>query len=96
MSWKLVQTEKAYNVQQKNAFVIANFDKNYKTNKIELAKKLKLKGLSVIEITSTASYQKIKNRGAKRNKVAQFRPRKWFVTLTSGQSLTEEIVNELN
>jgi ribosomal protein L23 len=94
MSWKLIQTEKAYNVQQQNTFIIANFDKNHKTNKIELGKFLKKKGLTVLKINSNNSYLKLKSRGAKRNKISQFRPKKWYVTLQNGQILSEETVKE--
>jgi ribosomal protein L23 len=94
-NWKILQTEKAYNSQIQNTFVLSNSDKNLKMNKIELTKILTKQGLSVIAINTTASYQKIKSRGAKKRITTQFRPKKWYVKLKAGQTITEDVVNAI-
>lgn len=94
--WTLVQTEKAYTVQQNNTYILVSFNKNLNTNKIELAKLLKGKGLNVTKITSTASQQKTKVKGKARKEVTQFRPKKWYITLKPGEILTEETVKAFN
>ena len=96
MSWIIVQTEKAYTLESKNVYILANFNKNHKTNKIELAKVLNEKGCKVVDINSTKSYIKQKKRGKKRNIVNQFRPRKWYVTLEAGHKITEEVISKMN
>ena len=94
MSWTLLQTEKAYYMEAKSIYILANTNKNFKTNKIELTKQLRKKGLDVIDINSTKSYLKQKRKG--KNTVNQFRPKKWYVTLQTGQSITEDIIKTMN
>jgi hypothetical protein len=96
MSWRLLQTEKSYNTQLNSTYILANYNKNFKTNKIELYKFLKKKGLEPVKITATNTFQKIKTKGQKKTKVAQFRPKKWYITLSKTQTLSEEIVNNFN
>ena len=96
MTWKLHQTEKSTTAQANNVYTLTNSDKNAKLNKIELGKKRVKIGLKPTRITSTASYNKVKIKGAKRNKVVQFRPTKWNVTLPIGQVITEETVTQLS
>ena len=96
MTWKLHQTEKSTTAQANNVYTLTNANKNVKMNKIELGKKLVKIGLKPIRITSTASYNKVKLKGAKKNKVTQFRPTKWNVTLPIGQVITEETATQLS
>jgi hypothetical protein len=96
MSWNLLQSEKAFNTQVGNCYILVNTDKNYKTNKIELAKVLKKLGLTATKVNSTGSNQKIKTKGMKKKKVTLFRPKKWYITLQNGQTLSEEKVLQLN
>ena len=96
MTWKLHQTEKSTTAQVMNVYTLTNGNKNAKMNKIELGKKLVKLGLKPTRITSTASYNKVKLKGAKKNKVVIFRPTKWNITLPIGQIITEETVTQLN
>lgn len=94
--WILVQTEKAFDLQKNSVFTLAHFDKNFKTNKIEITKLLKTQGIDVESVTSTASHQKTKLRGKGRVKVKQYRPKKWYVKLKTGQTISEDLIKELN
>jgi hypothetical protein len=97
MTWKLLQTEKSMlNQGSKNNFTIVNVAKGHKTNKIELAKFLAKHGLNATKINVTASYQKSKTKGKAKNKIVQFRPRKWCITLKTGQLISEETINQIN
>ena len=95
MSWTLAQTEKSFKLEPMSVFTLGNLDRNYKTNKIELGKNLKKLGLTALKITSTKSYLKQKKRNGKKNTFSQFRAKKWYVTLESGQTLSQELLKEL-
>lgn len=94
-SFKLVQTEKSYRVQQNNFFMISFVDKNFTPNKIEVVKILKKEGLHPIKVTIVNPYTKKKRRGKQNNLVDQKRLKKYFVKLPAGEKIEEEKSNEL-
>ena len=87
--FKLVQTEKSYNVQENNFFMISFVDKNFKPNKIEVCKLLKAKGFNPLKITIVNPYNKKKKRGKANSLVEQKRFKKYYVKLSNGEKIEE-------
>jgi ribosomal protein L23 len=87
----LARTEKAYNLATNNVFMLTFDNVNFKPNKIELAQILKKHGLDAVSVNTVTPYKKIKIRGKKSNKVAQVRPKKYYVTLPKGQTIAEDL-----
>jgi ribosomal protein L23 len=94
----LVQTEKAYNLQTNNVYVLAFFDKNVNLKSAQLKILLEKNSLKTLKINSVTSNQKTKRRGgAKRStQVRQFRPKKFYIKLQAGQIIDEKIVEKIN
>ena len=80
----LIQTEKAYQTQVNNTYVLTFKEKGYSTNKIELEKLLVKNGLTPLKITTTNAQQKTKRRGKSGKTILQFRPQKYYVRLKAG------------
>lgn len=83
----VLETEKAYNLQQKNTYTIVFLDKRVQPNKIEVVKLLRGQGKNPVKVRSLNPYRKIKTRGKQFNKVKQFRFKKYFITLPAGEIL---------
>jgi hypothetical protein len=92
----LIQTEKAYQTQVNNTYVLTFAEKNYNTNKIELEKVLIKNGLTPVKITTTNSHQKSKKKGKAGKVKIQFRPQKYYVKLQVGQIINDDIMKLIN
>jgi ribosomal protein L23 len=92
--FRLVQTEKSYNVQKDNFFMISFIDKSFTPNKIEVVKILKKQGLNPLKVTVVNPYSKLKKRGKQNNIIEQKRFKKYFVKLKTGERIEEEKNNE--
>jgi ribosomal protein L23 len=91
---RLIQTEKAYNLQQAQTFVIT-FSDHYEPNKIELAKILRQNGLSPLQINLVSLPNKTKRKGTKRRTYTSKRPTKYYIKLKIGETLDEEKLNQI-
>ena len=98
MSAILLETEKSFNIQETGFFTLIFDDLSFKTNKIELAKVLKLAGLDVVKINSIQPYFKKKKRNSKKrvSVVLVKRPRKFMIKLKIGQIITPENIEFIN
>jgi ribosomal protein L23 len=92
----LIQTEKAYQTQVNNTYVLTFAEKNYSTNKIELEKVLIKNGLTPLKITTTNAHQKAKKKGRSGKIKTQFRPQKYYVKLQVGQIINEDTIKLIN
>jgi hypothetical protein len=84
----VLETEKAYNLQQGNVFTIVFLDKRNQPNKIQVMKMMQGEGKNPLKITSLLPYKKIKKRGKSGHTVKQFRPKKYFIKLPVGETLS--------
>ncbi len=91
---RLIQTEKAYNSQQLQTFVVS-FVGNYQPNKIELTKTLKKSGLNPLQINVVNLPSKTKKKGMKKRTVKHSRPSKYYIKLKVGETLDEDKLNEI-
>ena len=99
MSAILLETEKSFQVQEKNFFTIVFSDLSFKINKIELAKLIKQVGLDVVKINASQPYFKKKKRNGLNKKpvtVMVKRPRKFMIKLKVGQILSKEHIETIN
>lgn len=86
---RLIQTEKAYNLQQAQVFVIS-FADAYKPNKIELTKIFQKNDLNPTQVRIVNLPNKTKRKGAKRRSFTTQRPAKYYVKLKVGETLDDE------
>lgn len=94
MTYQLIQTEKSYNLQQQNYYVIAFSDKTFQPNKIQVTQILAKDNLDVLDVKVINTYKKSKFKGKKRNVVKQIRPKKYYVKLAQGQSIQSSNENQ--
>jgi ribosomal protein L23 len=85
----IVQTEKAYNLQKDNVYVLTLTD-GQELNKIQLAQLLEKNKLHPLKITTVSPVSKMKTRGQRRQKIAIGRAKKYYIKLKAGEQLTEE------
>ena len=85
--FELVQTEKGYLTQTHNTYLLKFADRQYKPNKIEVIKLLKIQGLNVVKITVLNTYKKKKRRGKKSGLVTMPSSKKYYVRLKDGETI---------
>lgn len=88
----LVQTEKAYNLQQGQVFVI-RFNDDYTPNKIEVTNILTKNDLHPLNVNIVNLPDKTKRKG-KRTKVLK-RATKYYIKLKIGETLDEEKLEKI-
>jgi len=86
-TFQLLQTEKSYQVQKDNYYLIQFADKRFEPNKIEVAKLLRKEGYNPLAIKVVNQYKKQKRRGRQSNVVSIKRPKKYYVKLKAGESI---------
>jgi len=87
---KLVENEKAMNLQTENVYTFAFDDVNYSVNKIELTKMLRAKGLNPLDVRIVNLPSKVKLRQKTRKKSAKKRAKKYYVKLKDGDKIDEK------
>lgn len=92
---KVQESEKSFNQQTQNTFVLVADDVNFTTNKIEIKKLLKAEGFEAVDIRVLNPYKKVKLSGRKRTKTLKKRAKKFIVRLKEGQKLSEEFKLEI-
>ncbi len=92
----LVETEKSTLSQDRGVFTLAFWDRNFNINKIELTKLLVKLGLKVKKIRVSKTFIKTKKKGAKKYATTQFRPKKYFVYLSPGQQINQDLITKIN
>lgn len=95
ISFNLIKTEKSYNLEANNTYTLT-VTGDTKINKVVLNKILTSLKLKVESINSTKQYGKIKRRGKKFTLVRKLKPRKFYIKLKPGETLTEEILSKYN
>lgn len=88
--YQVLQTEKSYRAQLNNTYVISFKDKSFQPNKIEVAKLLSKEGFHPLSVTVVNPRSKMKRRGGTSRLVKQTRPRKYYVKLQAGETLTPD------
>jgi ribosomal protein L23 len=86
-TFRLIESEKSFLIQQNNFFYISFDDKNFQPNKIEVQKLLKLHGYNPIEIKVINQYEKKKRRGKGGKTISQKRHKKYYVKLKVGEKI---------
>jgi ribosomal protein L23 len=85
--FKLIQTEKNYLTQVSNTYLIGFVDKNFKPNKIEVTKMLRLAGYNPLKINVLNTYKKSKRRGKAGNTITTKSFKKYYVRLKVGETI---------
>jgi len=89
MFYEVLQTEKAYRVQEKNTFLIT-FKAGANPTKIQVQQMLKKNGLNPLKVNKVVPHKKRKSRNGRRTNVTISRPTKYYITLKEGETLIQE------
>ena len=92
---KVQESEKSFNQQSQNTFVLVADNVNFTTTKIEIKKLMKEQSFDVVNVRVVNPYKKVKLSGKKRAKVIKKRAKKFIVRLKEGQKLSEEFKIEI-
>ena len=85
-----VINEKSMALQAQNIFVLSFDTHTFSVNKIEMVKLLRANNLNPLEVRVVNLPEKVKVRGAHRNKVVKPRIKKYYVKLKAGEKIDEK------
>jgi|GEM_PF-2750932 len=92
----LTQSEKAYNLQTQNVYLLGLNNTKITVNKTIILKALTDLKLEPIDVNSHNTYYKSKRKGKKFTTIKQKRPKKFYIKLAANKKIDEENLTQIN
>lgn len=94
--FQLTQSEKAYNLQTQNVYLLGLLNSKVTINKTVIIKVLRELKLEPLDVNSHNTYFKNKKKGKKFMSIRQERPKKFYVKLAPTKKIDEESLALIN